>query len=550
MVRFQAAPHHNSPVITGSTLPATSNQRPATSAWWRAIICLSLLVCATSCVGTGQQEAGTLVVAVEAPPVSFDPRGATPSETAHIQQLLFHTLVWRNERFETVPELAERWESDEAERTYTFHLRRGIKFHNGRELTARDVAYTFESLMAPGFDSPKRAAFSKLRRVEALDADTVVFHCRERYPGLPVDLMAVGIIPEGSGATIAEHPIGTGPFRFENYIESQEITLQAFPEAFRGGPAVRRLKIKIIRDPTTLSLELLSGAVHFAVNTRLSPDFVEEQRRLETLKVAISDGANVEYLVLNTTDPLLADRRVRQAIAYGLDRRAIIENLLQRQAREADTVLPPRHWAYNPNVRRYDYNPDKARQLLEAAGYTDPDGEGPAPRLRLTLKTSSAEYARQIATIMQEQLRLIGIALELQSFEFQTYINDLNRGKFQMGFLRLVGGYFPDIFKAAFGSRSIPYDPTIRDEARTGFLNRARYRHLETDQLIAQAEVTKDRQEQIKLYGRIQEILAEDVPWIYLWYPANVAVMSPRVGNVHIPPSGDFFFIKDLIYEE
>ncbi len=508
-----------------------------------------LLSC-TGCVGAGQVEEGTLVIALESPPVTFDPRGLTPSETARVHQLLYHTLVQRNERFEIVPELAERWEVDNALRTYTFYLRRGIKFHNGKELTARDVAYTFESLIAPGFDSPKRAAFSKLQRVDVPDLYTAVFRCRESHPGLLVDLMAVGIIPEGSGATVAEHPIGTGPFRFIHYIESQQIDLQSFPDAFRGGPTVERLRIKIVRDATTLSLELLSGTVHFALNTRLSPDFVEEQRRLEALRVEVSDGANVEYLVLNTTDPILADRRVRQAIAYGLDRKVIINNLLQHQARSAQSVLPPTHWAYNPALRTYEYDPHKARQLLDEAGYKDPDGEGNAPRFSLTLKTSSAEQPRQIATIIQEQLRLIGVAVELQSYEFQTYVNSLNRGEFQMGFLRLVGGYFPDIFQAAFGSRSIPFDPDINDKDRTGFLNRARYRNPDLDRLMSQAEATPDRQEQVKLYHRIQEILAEDVPWIYLWYPANVAVMNPRVGNVHIPPSGDFFFIKNLTFGE
>ncbi|RMG51494.1 MAG: ABC transporter substrate-binding protein [Acidobacteria bacterium] len=516
--------------------------------WWTLALLLGgWLILGIACREAGDDAARTLVMAVETPPVTFDPRGPTNSETAHIQQLIFHTLVRTNERFEIVPELADRWEVDQAQRTYTFHLRSGITFHDGRELTARDVAYTFNSLIAPQFDSPKRAAFSKLDRVEAVDAHTVVFHCRERYPGLLVDLLAVGIIPEGSGETIAEHPIGTGPFRFERYIESQQVDVRAFPEAFGGGPGVDRLTIRIIRDPTTLSLELLSGTVQLAFNTRLSPDFVEEQRRSGALKVIIADGASIEYLVLNTTDPILSDRRVRQAIAYALDRRAIIESLFRGQAREAATILPPGHWAYHPGVRHYDYNPRRAEQLLDAAGYPDPDGPGPAPRFHLTLKTSSAEQAREVATIMQEQLRRVGIALDLQSFELQTYLNDLNRGQFQIGYLRLPGANrFVDIFKAAFGSRSIPFDPRVSERERTGFLNRARYRNPTLDELIAAAEATSDRQEQIRLYARIQEILAEDVPWIYLWYPANVAVMSPRVKNAHIPTSADFTFIKDL----
>lgn len=516
---------------------------------WPALALLlgGWLLFGAACQRADDDAAPTLVMAVETPPITFDPRGPTNSETAHIQQLIFHTLVRTNERFEIVPELAERWEVDQAQRRYTFHLRSGVTFHDGRRLTARDVAYTFNSLIAPHFDSPKRAAFSKLDRVEAVDAHTVVFHCRERYPGLLVDLLAVGIIPEGSGETIAEHPIGTGPFQLEKYIESQEVDLRAFPEAFGGGPGVERLRIRIIRDPTTLSLELLSGAVQLAFNTRLSPDFIEEQRRSGALKVIVADGASIEYLVLNTADPILSDRRVRQAIAYALDRRAIIESLFRGQAREAATVLPPGHWAYHPGVRHYAYDPRQAERLLEAAGYPDPDGPGPAPRLHLTLKTSSAEQARQVATIIQEQLRRVGIALDLQSFELQTYLNDLNRGRFQIGYLRLPGANrFVDIFKAAFGSRSIPFDPSVSERERTGFLNRARYRNPALDELIAAAEATSDRQEQLRLYARIQEILADDVPWIYLWYPANVAVMSPRVKNAHIPTSADFTFIKDL----
>lgn len=514
-------------------------------------VCLLILlgIGSSGCVGSGQIAHGMFIIALESAPVTFDPRGATTSDTARVHQLIYHTLVQKNERFELVPELAERWQVDAEMKNFTFFLPRGVTFHNGKELTARDVAYTFETMIAPGFDSPKRAAFSRLRKVEVVDSHTVVFRCSERYAGLLVDLIAVGIIPEGSGPTVATNPIGTGPFRFVSSVPGQYIDLAAFPEAFGGGPSIQRLRLKVVRDPTTLALELLSGSVHFALNTRLSPDFVEEQRRLGTLNVTIAEGAPVEYLLLNTSDPVLADRRVRQAIAYGLDRQVIVKNLLQQQARLASTVLPPTHWAYNANVKRYDYDPDMARRLLDEAGYPDPDGDGPQPRLRLSLKTSSAEQPRQIATIVQEHLRNIGIEVQVQSYEFQTYANFLNRGQYQMGFLRLVGGYFPDIFKAAFGSRSIPFDPTVGERERTGFLNRARYRNAEVDRLIEQAEATQDRQQQVKLYGRIQEIVAEDVPWVYLWYPSNVAVMSRRVANVQIPPSGDFFFFRQVTFQ-
>jgi len=494
-----------------------------------------------------QEDAQTLVVAIEAPPLTFDPRGPTNAVTARLQQLLFNTLTQKNERFEIVPELAHSWEVSEDFTVYTFRLRRGVRFHDGRELTARDVAYTFNTLIAPTFDSPKRAALSKLERVDAIDAYTVVFRCREPYRGLLVDLIAIGIIPENSGETIAQQPIGTGPFRFVRYVENQEVELLAFPDYFQGAPRIRRLRVKIVRDPTTLALELLGGTVQLAVNAQLSPDFVAEQQAGHRLRVMISDGAALEYLGINTTDPLLRDRRVRQALAYGINRQAIIANLLRGQARLAKSVLPPTHWAYHEAVTTYAYDPARARRLLDEAGYRDPDGDGPLPRFRLTLKTSSAEHPRKIATALQEQLRAIGIELHIQSFEFQTFLNDINTGNFQLFFLRQVGAnQFTDIFKAAFGSRSIPHDPTIRESERTGFLNRARYRNPQLDALIARAEAARDRAEQRALYARIQELLAEDLPWIPLWYPANVALMNPRVRVPAIPASGDFQFLKDV----
>ncbi len=494
-----------------------------------------------------RDEAQTLILAIEAPPLTFDPRGPTNAVTARVQQLIFNTLTQKSERFDVVPELAEGWEISDDFTVYTFRLRRGVMFHDGRELTARDVAYTFNTLLAPTFESPKRAALSKLERVEPADTHTVVFRCREPYRGLLVDLIAIGIIPEGSGETIARQPIGTGPFRFERYVENQEVDLHAFPEHFQGAPRVRRLRVKIVRDPTTLALELLGGTVHLALNAQLSPDFIAEQQAGRQLRVMITDGAALEYIGINTTDPILRDRRVRQALAYGIHREAIIATLLRGQARPAKSVLPPTHWAYHDGVKTYAYDPARARQLLDEAGYPDPDGDGPQPRFRLTLKTSSAEHPRKIATALQQQLSAIGIELHIQSFEFQTFLNDINAGNFQLFLLRQIGAnQFPDIFKAAFGSRSIPGDPTIRESERTGFLNRARYRNPHVDALIEQAEAARDRAEQRALYARIQDILAEDVPWILLWYPANVALMNLRVRVPALPSSGDFQFLKDV----
>jgi peptide/nickel transport system substrate-binding protein len=516
-----------------------------------AFFLLSLVAFALISCGRNDGEAQTLVIAVETSPLTFDPRGPTNAVTARIQQLIFNTLTQKNDQFEIVPELAESWEVSEDLRTYTFHIRKGVRFQTGQEMTARDVAYTFTSLLAPDFDSPKRAALSRLSRVEATEPYTVVFHLREPYRGLLVDLVAIGIIPENSGPTIAAQPVGTGPFKLDAYVENQEVSLTAFPEYFQGAPQVHRLRVKIIRDSTTLSLELLGGTVQFVLNAQLSPDFVVDQQKSQNLSVLISNGAGVEYLGVNTTDPILRDPRVRQAIAYGINREAIIKNLLRGQAKIASTVLPLSHWAYHSGVKQYEHDPDLARRLLDDAGRRDPDGPGPQPRFHLTLKTSSSEVPRKIATALLEQLRQIGIELRLESYEMQTFLNDINSGNFQLFFLRQIGAnQFTDIFKAAFGSRSIPGDRTIRDSERTGFLNRARYRNPALNDLIGQAEMAHDQRELLKIFGQIQEMLAEDLPWIYLWYPSNIAVMSRQVGDVTVPTSGDFQFLRSVMLRQ
>lgn len=512
---------------------------------WPLLLLLTLL--AFACQFGRQRDPQTMVLAVEVPPVTFDPRGPTNAVTARIQQLLFNTLTQKNERFELVPEIAESWTASDDFREFVFQLKHGIHFHDGRDLTADDVAYTFQSLIDPGFDSPKRAAFSKLERVVARNSHTVVFSCRESYRSLPLDLITTGIIPSGSGPAIGENPIGTGPYRFKSYVENQEVELETFPDAFGGAPRIPRIRVEVIRDATTLGLELLSGEVDLALNTQLSPDFIEEQRRRGSLSVSISDGASLEYLGVNVSDPILADVRVRRALSVAIDRRTIIEALLRGQARPAFGVLPPGHWASDPDLKPDPYDPVLAQQLLDEAGWPDPDGSGPRPRMRLTLKTSSAEQPRQIATILQEQLRLIGIDLQLVSLEFQTYLSDINRGNFQLFFLRLVGAnQFPEIFRAAFGSLSIPGDPRISDRDRTGFLNRSRYRNPDLDQWVDRAERARVREEQISLYREVQSILSRDLPWIYLWYPSNAAVMSSHLENVRIPASGDFTFVQNI----
>lgn len=548
----------------------------------------------------------TLVVAIESIPKSLDPRlGSTDGVSARIHQLAFDTLVRKDEHFEIVPHLAESFEASPDSKTFSFKLRRGVKFHDGHELTADDVKYTFDTIRSPELKSPVASAFNRLESIEAVDPYTVVFHARESYYTLLGDLVAIAIIGKGSGAN-GSVPEGTGPFTVGAHGE-QTIDLAAFPDYFGGAPKVAKIRVKVVPQANTRDLEIRSGDSDIAINTSFSPDTVKQMQRDPDLHVVIAPGSNVAYLGVNTNDERLRDARVRKAIALGLDRDTIINSLYQGQARAADAILPPEASAYDaaaiaPNRRDLA----AAKALLDAAGYPDPDGDGPQPRMGLKFTTSNSGLAPLIGQIIQEELKAIGIAIDLEQYESNTFFQRLNEGQFQLFYATVVGGnQSPDIFQAAYHSKlrdaaldaaadkvrkaaspdaaaadmatmldifgrhgyctSAPVDELVAQArggdpatrraklleaydltSTRGALNRGRYCNPALDDLIIRAERSPDAAEKRQLYSQIQKTVSDEVPQIYLWYPANVVVARTRVGNVAIDPAGSWYFLKDV----
>jgi peptide/nickel transport system substrate-binding protein len=263
----------------------------------------------------------------------------------------------------------------------------------------------------------------------------------------------------------------------------------------------------------------------------MPPDAIVTLERDPSLIVQRGAGTRLAYLAFNLRDPILKDVRVRQAIAYALDRRPMIEYLWRNQVQAASSILPRQSWAYNGDVQRYDYDPGKARQLLDAAGYPSVNGV----RFHLTMKTSTNEDTRLMVAVMQQQLRQVGIALDIRTFESATFMADVVSGAFQLYSLRWIGGNEdPDIFDTAFHSRNFP--PAGR--------NRSFYSNPRVDSLIDQARRETDQDVRKKLYDEIQEILAKDVPSVNLWYLNNVLVHTRRVRDVTLNPSGNYDFLK------
>jgi ABC-type transport system substrate-binding protein len=356
----------------------------------------------------------------------------------------------------------------------------------------------------------------------------------------------------------------------------------------------------------------MSGSVDLAYNSGFDPETIRALHGRRGIQIVFEEGANVDYLGLNlTASSSLANQKVRQAIAYAINRQVIIHRLLRDQAREANAILPPEHWAYNHEVTNYGFETERAKQLLDEAGFTDPDGEGPRPRLAITLTTATTQITRNIASILQDQLRQIGIQVELQSLELATMLDRINKAQFDMYYLRAIGfNQLTDVFQFVYHSRyqnsefneAIARMRTTTDPAQMrslfetlesilarreycqnpevdrlarqaasisdsparkqiyvqisalltdrGGQNRMRYCNPQVDRWTVEAERANDRAEKIKLYHGIQKTVSEELPQIYLWYPANVLVTSERVRNIEIEPSGSWYFISKLRLEQ
>jgi peptide/nickel transport system substrate-binding protein len=286
----------------------------------------------------------------------------------------------------------------------------------------------------------------------------------------------------------------------------------------------------VVPDTTTRALELRKGSADIAINA-LTADMVLTLQREADLEVLHAPGSVVQYLAMNCRDPILRDARVRQALAYAIDRRPMLQYLRRGFARPADNVLPPESWAYNPDVPRHDYNPGRARQLLDVAGYPDKNGV----RFHLTMKTSTEEDTRLFAAVLQQQLRDVGIALDIRTFEFATFFSDVTKGVFQLYSLRWIGGNEdPDIFEYAFDSDKFPPHGA----------NRSFYSNPRLDALIERGRTELDQNVRKQIYAEIQDILAQDLPYINLWYQDNVLVHSKRVHNLTLNPSGNYDFLR------
>lgn len=484
--------------------------------------CLLLFVLALSaCDNRGVTD--DLRFGLASVPVSLDPRFATDATSARINRLLYRQLVDFDDAFRPVASLAS-WKIVTPTR-YRFTLgKEGRTFHDGSHLGARDVKATYDYVLDPANASPHRTSIALISKIEVVDDDTVDFHLQRPDPLFP-GYLVIGIVPAteaSAGNRLDRTPVGSGLFGIVEWPTDGQLKLKRLSD----GQVIEFLHVG---DSTVRVLKLLRGEIDMLQND-LPRELVNYLADKSDIRVEQREGSNFSYLGFNMQDPELAVPEVRQAIAHAIDRKAIIHYLLGGKSRSADALLPPSHWAGNPELSGYKYNPQRARALLQQAGYSK---EHP---LTLVYKTSSDPFRIRIATIIQRQLAEVGISVQLSSYDWATFYGDIKAGRFQMYGLSWVGIKSPDIFHYVFHSKSVP----------PAGANRGRYSNAQADQLIEQADASVQLEQRAELYRQLQALLLRTLPYVPLWYEEHFFASRSNIEGYTIAADGNYDGLIDV----
>ncbi len=472
---------------------------------------------------------------------------SSDSASSAINSLVYNGLLRYNGQLELEGELAERWEVSEDNRILTFYLRRDVRWHDGSPFTSADVKFTYELYIDPEIPTAYAESFSQVARVETPDPYTFIAHYD--IPYAPALLSwATAIHPrhllEGTDilrSPLSRSPVGTGPYRFSEWVSGEKIVLEANPDYFEGPPYIRRVVYRIIPDVSTQFLELQTGSLDFMGLTPLQFD-----RQTDTLAFRrnynkyqyLSFGYT--YLGYNLRRPLFADKRVRQALAYAIDKQELIEGVLLGYGVAATGPYKPDTWVYNPEVRQYHYNPEMARQLLAEAGWHDSTGDGILEKdgkpLAFTIVTNQGNDLRiKTGEIIQRRFREIGVDVRLRVIEWATFLKDfINPGNFDATILGWSGGPEPDQYNIWHSSKTAP-----------GQLNFIGFEHPEVDELLERGRRVFDQEQRKHYYDRFQELLAEEQPYTFLYVSEALPAVSRRFRGIEPAPAGIRYNFQD-----
>jgi peptide/nickel transport system substrate-binding protein len=465
---------------------------------------------------------------------------ASDSASGDIVGLLFNGLLKYNERLEVVGDLAESWTVSPDGLTLVFTLRPNLRWHDGVPVTAADVRFTYEKLIDPAVRTPFSSGYELVEAVEVLDARTLRVRYKEPFaPALESWMM--GVIPkhrlEGQDlntSPLLRRPVGHGPYRFVRWKTGELIELAANPDYFEHRPYIDRYLYRIIPDQATLFLELLTAGVDMSGLTPLqhqrqtSSPFVQRSYRKYRYP-----SFGFTYIGYNLQDARFSDVRVRRAINLAIDKQAILDGVLYGLGAVATGPYPQESWACNPDVAAEPRDPQAASALLAEAGWRDTDGDGWLDRdgrpFRFTLLTNQGnEVRRQVAELVQQQLKAVGIDAAIKIIEWSTFVHEfIDKRRFEAVLLGWNLSRDPDL-----------YDLFHSSKTREGEYNFGGYANPEVDRLLIEGRRTFDREERRRIYREVHRRLYEDQPYTFLYVADALPIVSSRFRNVVATPAG------------
>jgi peptide/nickel transport system substrate-binding protein len=505
------------------------------------------------------QEAGNQIIfGLPWDAITLNPMTEQDGVSYLVNLWLFDALIRLDESLQPVPELAESWETSEDGLTWTLNLRQDVTWHDGEPFTAEDVAFTVYTILAPTTQTQLRGNFSPLvgfaeltnaddpaqpedldqAPVEVVDEHTVRFYLAEPFAPFLTQSLHLPIAPkhllEGVDVNTADFnssPVGTGAWRFVDWQRDNRMVLEAYADYYGGAPPLDELILRVIPDETVLLQELRTGGIEFM--ERVPRESVASLQEAPEFEVALVDNIGATFVTFNTTDPVLSDRAVRQAIGYAIDMTTFIEAVLFGLALPATGLYPPYTWMYEPDVRIYSYDPEQAMAILEEAGWTaGADGirEKDGAPLRFTMSTFLGHQAGEafLATA-QEWLAAVGIAMDIEIIELAAWIDSLVNRNFQATMSNWDGGADPDDY--GFGMYH-----TDGGRNRSGFSN------PEVDAALEAARQTIDTEERKAAYSTFQKLAAEEVPYLPLYHYQHIyAYRSVFEGFIPSPMPADIY---------
>ncbi len=470
---------------------------------------------------------------------------ASDSASGEISSLIYHGLVKYDKNIRLTGDIAKSWEVSRDGLRITFHLRKGVMWQDGAELTADDVIFTYSKVIDPKVPTPYSSIYGPVSSVEALDKYTVQVTYKEPFaPAL--ESWAMGIVPkhllEGkdlSSTEVNRNPVGNGPYRFAEWVTGQKIVLDAFDNYFEGRPNIDKVIYRIIPDTATMFLELKFGGIDFM---GLTPPQYKLQANSDFFNKYFQKfrypSFGYTYLGYNLLNPLFSDKRVRQAIAHAINKKELIAGVLLGYGTPCTGPFPPESWAYNPDVKDYDYSPEKALALLAEAGWKmNSSGliekDGRTFSFTVLINQGSDERIK-VAQILKEQLKRIGIEMHIKVLEWQALLHDfIDKKRFEAVIMGWALSRDPDIYEIWHSSKT-----------KEGEFNFISYKNDTVDRLLVEGRRTFSLEKRKMIYHRIHAILAEEQPYAFLYVPDALPVLHKRFKGVVKAPIGiDYDFI-------